>query len=68
MAERHPILLRQNEDLTFDLLVDSRAREYDIPERDILGALRRARVSESDAWVETLAGESVPLLRYALAS
>ena len=66
MASQHPILFRENEDGTFDLLVDSRTREMDVEGDDLLGALRRARVSESDAWIESLNGETRSLLRYAL--
>lgn len=40
----------------YDLIVDGRAREYDIEPHDLKGALRRARITEGPVYVEDATG------------
>lgn len=40
----------------YDLIVDGRAREYDIEPYDLKGALRRARITEGPVYIEDETG------------
>lgn len=61
MANRDGVLFLENEDGTYDLLVQRRVKEFDINREDFAGALHRARVSPgASVLVEALSGGKEP--------
>lgn len=51
------VVFEDNDDGTYDLKVDGRIREYDVPAHDLKGALSRARLDRSrPVYVEDATG------------
>jgi hypothetical protein len=47
----------------YDLVVDGRAREYDVEPDDFAGAVRRARLDPKDVLIEDDTGYRAPAFR-----